>query len=47
MEKVIRYYLGIPVFPYGDVEEGWQWAEWEDGRCFRHWADQLRPEPWG
>jgi hypothetical protein len=43
---MFRYYLGIPVKPIGEPEDGWQWAVWPDGRKFKHWADQLREEPW-
>ena len=54
-----RYYLGIPVMiEAGDevqvryeggfeVIDGWVWATWPDGRRFKHWAEQLREEPWG
>jgi len=42
-----RFYLGIPVTPLGEPDAGWQWARWPDGREFKHWADQLREEPWG
>lgn len=42
-----RFYLGIPVSPLAEPDsEGWQWARWPDGREFKHWADQLREEPW-
>lgn len=43
---MVRYYLGIAVELVGEPEGGWQWARWPDGREFKHWADQLREEPW-
>jgi hypothetical protein len=45
-----RYYLGIKVDvipPTTSLEPGWVWAWWPDGRCFKHWADQLETTPWG
>lgn len=49
---MIRYYLGVAV----EVDEAewrelrgridWVWATWPDGRRFKHWSEQLRPEPW-
>lgn len=41
------YYLGTPVEIDGDVQKGWVWAIWPDGRPFKFWADQLMLEPWG
>jgi hypothetical protein len=58
-KAITRYYLGIPVtIEVGEqvqvryeadleVIDGWVWATWPDGRRFKFWADQLRPEPWG
>ncbi len=46
-----RYYLGIPVqaedFDPFFGGERWVWATWPDGRCFKHWGDQLELTPWG
>jgi hypothetical protein len=45
---VTRYYLGIPVEVEPHPEEpGWVWADWPDGRRFKHWSAQLEMTPWG
>lgn len=47
MFTVKRYYLGVEVQVEPADQEGWAWAKWPDGRRFKHWADQLKTEPWG
>lgn len=42
-----RYYLGIPVEVERFFGDGWTWAEWPDGRRFKHWAGQLETTPRG
>lgn len=42
-----RFYLGTPVLPVSPTEDGWIWAEWPDGRRFKHWEAQLLETPWG
>jgi hypothetical protein len=44
---LIGYYLGVEVTLLGKAGGGWYWAEWPDGRRFKHWPTQLSPEPWG
>lgn len=44
---MIRYYLGVKVIASHVEPDGWCWAEWPDGRRFRHWHDQLEVTPWG
>lgn len=41
-----RYYLGVKVTTCSVARNGWQWAEWPDGRKFKFWADQLKKTPW-
>lgn len=45
---MICYYLGIPVEVERLSEDpGWVWAWWPNGRCYKHWAGQLKATPWG
>lgn len=44
---VVGFYLGRPVEPVRDHGDGWLSCRWPDGRVYRHWAEQIKVEPWG
>ena len=44
---IVGFYLGRPVEPVCDHGDGWLTCRWPDGKTYRHWAEQIKAEPWG
>jgi hypothetical protein len=41
------YYIGIEVELLEEHGDGWVSARWANGKTYRHWATQIKTEPFG
>jgi hypothetical protein len=46
-DSLTKYYLGRPVILVMEIDDGWCYAQWPDGKTWKHWRAQLLDTPWG